>query len=251
MKLNINNKYYIIILSVIAIIWVLFLLMNKDSSKVLNEEFDMIEERITQNREARQQALEEQQKIYKAWQARDKEFHELIEADKKRLEALSVLIDRKPNIEMIPKASASQRESETEWPSSNSEVTENNVNNYLTNLHNEVCRRQPKSPLCNDKELLIRLYHITEERVPGKIYSLCYYEWQIQRVVSEQTLHHMNDALFIITGDELNGVRQMIDYLFETNQYLKRIDVGYILLIQLKTTGLLKLIVLNSDMLVV
>lgn len=38
----------------------------------------------------------------------------------------------------------------------------------LSNLHKKVCKKQINSPLCKDYELFERLYHITEERLPGK-----------------------------------------------------------------------------------
>lgn len=38
----------------------------------------------------------------------------------------------------------------------------------LDKLHKIVCKKQINSPLCKDKELFGRLYHITEERLPMK-----------------------------------------------------------------------------------
>lgn len=38
----------------------------------------------------------------------------------------------------------------------------------LSQLHTKVCEKQINSPLCKDRALFDRLYHITEERLPGK-----------------------------------------------------------------------------------
>jgi len=35
-------------------------------------------------------------------------------------------------------------------------------------LQVKICNKQINSPLCKDKELLARLYKITEDRIPGK-----------------------------------------------------------------------------------
>lgn len=42
------------------------------------------------------------------------------------------------------------------------------VKDYLDRKHWQVCKKQPSSPLCKDKELFIRLYWITENRIPWK-----------------------------------------------------------------------------------
>lgn len=42
------------------------------------------------------------------------------------------------------------------------------INNWLDVLHKKVCQKQINSPLCKDRTLFDRLYHITEERLPGK-----------------------------------------------------------------------------------
>lgn len=39
---------------------------------------------------------------------------------------------------------------------------------YLNRKHWQVCDKQPMSPLCKDKELFVKLYWITEERIPWK-----------------------------------------------------------------------------------
>ena len=38
----------------------------------------------------------------------------------------------------------------------------------LDNLHVQVCHKQVNSPLCKDRQLFDRLYHLTEERLPNK-----------------------------------------------------------------------------------
>jgi hypothetical protein len=38
----------------------------------------------------------------------------------------------------------------------------------LDSLHKKVCEKQINSPLCKDKELFLRLYRLTEERLPNK-----------------------------------------------------------------------------------
>lgn len=42
------------------------------------------------------------------------------------------------------------------------------IKDYLDRKHWQVCEKQPSSPLCKDKELFIRLYWITENRIPWK-----------------------------------------------------------------------------------
>lgn len=38
----------------------------------------------------------------------------------------------------------------------------------IDETHKKICDKQINSPLCKDKELLARLYRITEDRIPGK-----------------------------------------------------------------------------------
>lgn len=42
------------------------------------------------------------------------------------------------------------------------------IDEKLSALHEKVCQKQINSPLCKDRALFDRLYHITEERLPNK-----------------------------------------------------------------------------------
>lgn len=53
-------------------------------------------------------------------------------------------------------------------PPSKLEKKEEKKDNWLDALHAKVCKKQINSPLCKDRALFDRLYHLTEERLPNK-----------------------------------------------------------------------------------
>ena len=160
---NFKNKYLnninIVFLILLALGAVVIFSMKPDKYQVLNEEFEALEERISTNRKLREEARQQQEERYKAWQEADKVFNNQIEKDKERLRALSTLLDKQPTINLIPTAQAS-------WTADSTPASADASYDYkdIDILHSRICSKQKNSPLCSDKQLLKRLEQITKER---------------------------------------------------------------------------------------
>lgn len=149
-----------------AKLWTILLIAWISTASLYAYTYKTPEERIIESFRIQNKAIEEANdaKVESYRAILDKCYKTATGSSREILEKLDACKDiQKPELQMIINYSGSI-EGVSEW---NNNV-EDNINNYLFALQNKICDKQINSPLCKDKELLARLYKITEDRIPGK-----------------------------------------------------------------------------------
>lgn len=152
-----------ITLAIIAgTIWYLYSQSVSATMKRNTEKLGELNQQIESLRQTRKTNHDE-------WQRQDNELSWSINRLKSEYDRLKLCIDaqsicsgtekKEAMMQLVPTAYAD----EVTWQKI---VYSDNI--YLNNLHTKVCDKQINSPLCKDRELFDRLYHITEERLPNK-----------------------------------------------------------------------------------
>ena len=141
-----------------AKLWTILTILTVSAGSLYAYTYKTPEERIIESIRIQNQAIEEANdaKVESYRAIIDKCYKTATWTSREILEKLDACKDiQKPELQMIISYSGSiERVSER--------------TDILEWLQKKICDKQINSPLCKDKELLSRLYKITEDRIPGK-----------------------------------------------------------------------------------